>query len=69
MNSNPNTFTWWATPCQRAFRNRPEEVIAPATRRPFSKPISRRSSGKESALQTAQILPFTGSNTPYQSHE
>lgn len=62
-------YAWWSTPTQRAHRTQAEAPIAAPQRRPFAKPNSCPEIGAESALPTAQIFPFTGSNTPYQSHE
>lgn len=62
-------FAWWSSPTQRALLARTHEPIAAPTRRPFARSNSRHQSGAESALQRAEILPLTGSNTPYQSHE
>lgn len=39
------------------------------TRRPFFKPVPPALPSQEGTRQTARILPFTGSNTPYESHE
>lgn len=58
-------FAWWSTPAQRALRAHSPAPIAPPARRPFSRPDSH----PESASQKAAIHPFTGSNTPYESHE
>ena len=41
----------------------------PVQRRPFSRPAPPPQNNQEQAQPTAQILPFTGSNTPYESHE
>lgn len=41
----------------------------PVQRRPFARPAPAPQSGQEQASPTARILPFTGSNTPYESHE
>ncbi len=38
-------------------------------RRPFARPAPAAQPGQEQASPTARILPFTGSNTPYESHE
>jgi hypothetical protein len=69
MNNVQNQARYWLSPTQRALRMHPTATIAPATRRPFSKPKTAPQSGAESTLKTAQIFLFTGSNTPYQSHE
>lgn len=58
-------FAWWSSPAQRVQRTHAPAPIAPPARRPFSRPDSL----PESASQKAAIHPFTGSNTPYQSHE
>lgn len=63
------SFGWWLTPTQRAHRSAAPAPVAPLQRRPFSKPNSGLQPGSGSSLKTAQILPFTGSNTPYESHE
>ncbi len=63
------SFGWWLTPTQRAHRSTAPTTIAPPQRGPFSKPNAGLPPGSDSALKTAQILPFTGSNTPYESHE
>lgn len=62
-------FAWWSSPTQRAQRAHSPAPIAPPTRRPFSRPNLSPHCGSESASQKAEIFPFTGSNTPYQSHE
>jgi hypothetical protein len=67
MNSKP--FATWNTATQRAHRAPVAAAIAPAQRRPFSTPKAALPLGADSALKTAQIFHFTGSNTPYQSHE
>lgn len=54
---------------QRAYRTRPVPVIAKPQRLPFSGLRATPANGVQSALKTAQIFLFTGSNTPYQSHE
>lgn len=58
-------FAWWSSPAQRAQHTRAPAPITSPARRPFSRPDSR----PESASEKAEISPFTGSNTPYQSHE
>jgi hypothetical protein len=67
MNSKP--FATWNTPTQRAYRAQAPAAIAPSQRRSFSTPNSGPQPGSESSLKTARIYLFTGSNTPYQSHE
>lgn len=58
-------FAWWNTPAQRAHRAPSPTVIGPAVRRPFARPQPE----PVRASQSAEIIPFTGSNTPYESHE
>lgn len=41
----------------------------PQQRRPFPRPALPTPSGQAQAIPMARILPFTGSNTPYESHE
>jgi len=63
----PNAF--WLSPAQRALRNHPAESIAPPKRLPFagrSDPLANRS---EAGRPGGRIFRFTGSNTPYESHE
>lgn len=67
MKNNP--FTWWNTPTQRAQRTEPPVAIAPKQRRPFSGPNLKVLPASGSAMKTPQIFLFTGSNTPYESHE
>lgn len=62
-------FATWSTPSQRAHRAQVPAAIVPAQRRPFSTPKAALPPGADSALKTARIFHFTGSNTPYQSHE
>ena len=62
-------FASWNTPTQRAQRAQAPAAIAPLHRRPFSKPNTEPQTDSESVLKTARIYLFTGSNTPYQSHE
>ncbi|PUE24622.1 hypothetical protein B9Z39_12885 [Limnohabitans sp. JirII-29] len=60
---------YWLSPTQRALR---AQVVTPAAkpqRRPFSPPKVHHQPGSELALKTARIFHFTGSNTPYESHE
>jgi hypothetical protein len=59
------TFAWWTTPTERAHRTQVEASAAAPQRRPFARPKPLPGA----ATQKAQILPFTGSNTPYESHE
>lgn len=68
-NTVSRPFAWWATPTLRAWSSATPAAIAAPVRRPFSKPIRPVQPGSESALKTAQIFRFTGSNTPYESHE
>lgn len=71
MNRNTPTtpytrpFAWWSTPGERAQRQPTSELVITLDRQPFARP--KPSVGV--ALQKAEILPFTGSNTPYESHE
>lgn len=67
MSSTP--FPTWHSPTQRAYRTRPAAVTAKPKRLPFSGLRTTPANGVQSALKTAQIFLFTGSNTPYQSHE
>lgn len=60
---------FWLTATQRAYRAAPAEAVAPSKRRPFSRSKAEPQPGSGSPLKTARIYPFTGSNTPYQSHE
>jgi hypothetical protein len=60
---------YWLSPTQRALRTQNAAPIAKAQRRPFTKPKTTNQPGSESALKKAQIFHFTGSNTPYESHE
>lgn len=53
----------------RAQHSQTPASIAAAQRRPFSMPKAEPQPGSDSALKTARIFHFTGSNTPYQSHE
>lgn len=66
---NPNSFQSWLSPTQRAQRTQALAPIAPAKHRPFSSPKSEQLPGSGLDLKTARIYLFTGSNTPYQSHE
>lgn len=69
INTASRPFAWWTTPTLRAWTLAAPAAIAAPARRPFSKPIRPAQPGSESALKTAQIFRFTGSNTPYESHE
>lgn len=62
-------FPTWLSPMQRAYRTQPTLVITKPKRLPFSGLRTTPANGVQSALKTAQIFLFTGSNTPYQSHE
>ncbi len=62
-------FAWWSTSPLRSFGKAPAAPIAPPQSRPFSRPNALPQPGSGSSLKTAEILPFTGSNTPYESHE
>jgi hypothetical protein len=67
--STNKPFAAWNTPTQRAHRAQAPAAIAPPKRRPFSTPKTAMQPSADSTLKTAQIFLFTGSNTPYQSHE
>lgn len=62
-------FARWAPPNQRRYTATALAATTTLQRRLFSKPKADLLPGSESALKTASILPFTGSNTPYESHE
>ena len=64
-----SVFAHWNSPTQRAQRAQVVTPFAPAKRQPFSKPSTAPQPGPGGALKTARIYLFTGSNTPYQSHE
>lgn len=48
---------------------RPAAPAMPPVRRPFSTPKPSMPLDLEAARPTARIFLFTGSNTPYESHE
>jgi hypothetical protein len=62
-------FTWNNPATHRAANLTAPETSEQDFRRPFSKPRADRSPITDSALKTARIYLFTGSNTPYESHE
>lgn len=62
-------FAWWSTPTTRALRTPATQHTAGLQRRPFSRPNAATQQLVFSALQSAEIFLFTGSNTPYESHE
>ena len=64
-------FALWASPMVRAHQTRQQApaAIGTAPKRPFSKPKTEPKPGSDLPLKTAQIYLFTGSNTPYESHE
>ena len=64
-------FALWVSPIVRAHqaRNQAPAAIGAFPKRPFSKPKAESKPGSDSPLKTARIYPFTGSNTPYESHE
>ena len=64
-------FALWTSPMVRAYQTRSETpaAIGALQKRPFSKPKAELQPGSGSPLKTAQICLFTGSNTPYESHE
>lgn len=70
MNWKPAlAFAWWSTPTNRALRTTPTQPAASPHRRPFSRPNPTMQQRASSALPKAEIFLFTGSNTPYESHE
>jgi len=62
-------FAWWGTPTTRAHRSAPAQPAVALTRRPFARRNPSVLQRDSSTLQTAKIFHFTGSNTPYESHE
>jgi hypothetical protein len=62
-------FAWWNTPIIRAHRAPVTQPAAGLQRRPFSRPNVATQQRVSSALPSAEIFLFTGSNTPYESHE
>ena len=62
-------FVWWSTPTTRALRTSATPHTAGLQRRPFSRPNVATQQRVSLALQSAEIFLFTGSNTPYESHE
>ena len=62
-------FPWWNGPTTRALRTSPAQPTQAQQRRPFSRPNVAMQQRASSALPKAEIFLFTGSNTPYQSHE
>ena len=62
-------FAWWDTPTTRALRTSPTQPATGVHRRPFSRPTPTTLQRAFSALPKAEIFLFTGSNTPYESHE
>ena len=62
-------FAWWITPATRALRTPVTQPAAGLQRRPFSRPNVATQPRVSSALPSAEIFLFTGSNTPYESHE
>lgn len=63
------TFAWWNSPTARALRTAPTQPTQAQRRRPFSRPNVAMLQRASSALPKAEIFLFTGSNTPYESHE
>ena len=62
-------FAFSTTSNQPAHRAQTQLAISLFKSKSFSKPNSRPQPDLESASKTAQLYLFTGSNTPYQSHE
>lgn len=62
-------FAWWNSPTTRALRTAPTQPAQAPQRRPFSRPNVAMLQRASSASPTAEIFLFTGSNTPYESHE
>ena len=71
MSQKPDqpSFAWWSTPTTRALHTPATQPAAGLQRRPFSRPNVATKQRVSSALPTAEIFLFTGSNTPYESHE
>jgi hypothetical protein len=71
MNQTPKqaAFAWWASSSIRAQRSIRQTPITGLKRRPFSRGNQANLANPDSALPKAEIFPFTGSNTPYESHE
>lgn len=59
--------TWLAAKASHVRRS--AAAPQPVQRRPFARPARAVQPDQEQASPTARILPFTGSNTPYESHE
>lgn len=64
-----DTFAWWSTPTSRALHRAPTQPAKGLHRRPFSGAKAAPQRTQEALRATAQIFLFTGSNTPYESHE
>ncbi len=62
-------FAWWNTPTTRAHRSTPSNPAQAQPRRPFARRNPTMLQRDFSTAPTAKIFPFTGSNTPYESHE
>lgn len=62
-------FAWWTTPTTRALHRAATQPAMGLHRRPFSGAKAAPQRPLEALRATAQIFPFTGSNTPYESHE
>lgn len=62
-------FAWWSGQGSRPARPAPTGPTAALHRRPFARTAAEPIARGPSALPTAEIFPFTGSNTPYESHE
>ena len=55
-------FAWWSSPVTRIYST--VQASAPVVQAPARRPFSVSSTRAELLIQTAQIFPFTVSNTP-----
>ncbi len=62
-------FPWRRPAIQQISRNMVPATGTTRQRTPFSRSKDGASPALEQARKTARIYLFTGSNTPYQSHE
>ena len=62
-------FAWWNSRTTRALRTSVTQPAQAQQRRPFSRPNLAVQQRASSVLPKAEIFLFTGSNTPYESHE
>lgn len=69
QNHLQHPFASWLSPTQRALHSTTPTPVMALQRRPFSRPNLAVWPVSDSALPKAEIFLFTGSNTPYQSHE